>query len=121
MTAKIAFFPSVAKQVSPFLTAFQADKSMLPIMSIRLCTLLKSLCKRFIKGELVTEATFPLKILRLKPSDKEQQLDYQKVDVGFVAQQMLKEKSGKASSSIQNGMEKVFLLKQLLNCLTKHQ
>ena len=73
------------------------------------------------KGELVTEATFPLKILRLKPSDKEQQLDYQKVDVGFVAQQMLKEKSGKASSSIQNGMEKVFLLKQLLNCLTKHQ
>ena len=121
MTAKMAFFPSVAKQVSPFLTAFQADKSMLPIMSIRLCTLLKSLCKRFIKGELVTEATFPLKILRLKPSDKEQQLDYQKVDVGFVAQQMLKEKSGKASSSIQNGMEKVFLLKQLLNCLTKHQ
>ena len=95
MTAKIAFFPSVAKQVNPFLTAFQTDKSMLPIVSIRLCTLLKSLCNRFIKGELMTEATFPLKILRLKPSDKEQQLDYQKVDVGFVAQQMLKQKSGK--------------------------
>ncbi|XP_073256117.1 uncharacterized protein [Porites lutea] len=36
--------------------------------------------------------TSPLKILKLKPTDKEQQLDYKKVDVGFVAQQMLKEK-----------------------------
>lgn len=34
--------------------------------------------------------TSPLKILKLKPTDKEQQLDYKKVDVGFVAQQMLK-------------------------------
>ena len=50
----------------------------------------------------------PLKILKLKPTDKEQQLDYKKVEVGFVAQQVLKEKSEKfvwnASSSIQNGM-----------------
>ena len=40
--------------------------------------------------------------------DKEQRLDYKKVDVGFVAWQMLKEKSEKfvwkASSSIQSGM-----------------
>ena len=53
-------------------------------------------------------ATSPLKILKLKATDKEQQLDYKKVDVGVVAQQMLKEKSGKfvwkASASIQNGM-----------------
>ena len=52
--------------------------------------------------------TSPLKILTLKPTDKEKQLDYEKVDVGFVAQQMLKGKSEKfvwkASSSIQNGM-----------------
>ena len=125
MTAKIAFFPSVAKQVNPFLTAFQTDKSMLPIMRIRLCTLLKSLCNRFIKGEHVTEATFLLKILRLKPSDKEQQLDYQKVDVGFVAQQMLKQKSGKLNERQVKFFNsewnvKIFLLKQLLNCLTKH-
>ena len=39
--------------------------------------------------------TSPLKILKLKPTDKEQQLDYKKVDVGFVAQQMLKEKCEK--------------------------
>ena len=37
----------------------------------------------------------PLKILKLKPTDKEQQLDYKKVEVGFVAQQVLKEKSEK--------------------------
>ena len=36
-----------------------------------------------------------MKILTLKPTDKEKQLDYEKVDVGFVAQQMLKGKSEK--------------------------
>ena len=45
----------------------------------------------------MTEATSPLKILKLNPTDKEQHLDYQKVDVGFVAQQILKEKSAKLS------------------------
>ena len=31
------------------------------------------------------EATSPLKILKLKPTDKEQQLHYKKVDVSFIA------------------------------------
>ena len=93
-------------------------------MSIGLYTLLQSLLSRFIKGELVNEATSPLKILKLTPTDKEQQLDYQKVDVGFVAQQMLKEKSGKLSERqvLQFRMEcKDFLAKKVLNGLTKHQ
>lgn len=122
MPAKIAFFSSVAKQINPFLTAFQTDKPMLPFMSISLYTLLKSLLNRFIKGELVTEATSPLKILRLKPTDKEQQLDYQKVDVGFVAQHMLKEKSGKLSERqvLQFRMEcKDFLAKTASKLLDK--
>lgn len=73
MHAKIAFFASVAKQITPFLTSFQTDKAMLPFMSISLYTSLKSLLHRFVKGELVTEATSPLKILKLKPTEKEQQ------------------------------------------------
>jgi len=69
-------------------------------------------------------ATSPLKILKLKPTDKEQQLDHKKVDVGFVAQQMPKEHweigvKGKFFNSKWN--VKVFLQKQLLDCLTKHQ
>jgi len=51
----------------------------------------------FIKSEVMAEATSVLKVLKIKPSDKEQQVDYLKVDVGFVAQQMLKEKSSKLS------------------------
>ena len=97
MPAKITFCTSVAKQINPFLTAFQTDKPMLPFTSSSLYILLKSLLNRFIKGELMTEATSPLKILKLNPTDKEQHLDYQKVDVGFVAQQILKEKSAKLS------------------------
>ena len=122
MPAKIAFFASVAKQINPFLTAFQTDKPMLPFMSLSLYTLLKSLLNRFIKSELVIEATSPLKILKLKPTDKEQQLDYQKVDVGFVAQQMLKEKSGKLSERqvLQFRMEcKDFLAKTASKLLDK--
>lgn len=51
MPAKIAFFASVAKQITPFLTAFQTDKPMLPFMSTSLYTLLKSLMGGFIKSE----------------------------------------------------------------------
>ena len=97
MPAKIAFFASVAKQITPFLTAFQTDKPMLPFMGTSLYTLLKSLMNRFVKSELVAEATSVLKLLKLKPTDKEQQVDYLNVDVGFVAQQMLKEQSRKLS------------------------
>lgn len=112
----------MAKQINPFLTAFQTDRPMLPCMSLSLYTLLKSLLNRFIKSELVIEATSPLKILKLKPTDKEQQLDYQKVDVGFVAQQMLKEKSGKLSERqvLQFRMEcKDFLAKTASKLLDK--
>ena len=45
----------------------------------------------------MAEATSILKVLKIKPTDKEQQVDYLKVDVGFVAQQMLKENSSKLS------------------------
>lgn len=38
-----------------------------------------------------------MKILKLKPTDNEQKLNYQRVHVGFVAQQTLKEKAGKLS------------------------
>ena len=39
MPAKMAFFfTSVAKQITPFLTAFQTDKPMLPFMSTSLYT-----------------------------------------------------------------------------------
>ena len=66
-------------------------------MSTSLYTLLKSLMDRFIKSEVMAEATSILKVLKIKPTDKEQQVDYLKVDVGFVAQQMLKERSSKLS------------------------
>lgn len=122
MPAKIAFFASVAKQITPFLTAYQTDKPMLPFMSISLYTLLKSLMNRFLKSELVGEATSALKILKLKPTDKEQQVDYQKVDVGFVAQKFLKEQSSKLSERqvLQFKMEcKDFLARTVAKLLDK--
>lgn len=91
---KIAFFASVATQMSPFLTS---DKPMLPFVSTSLDVLFTSFMNRFMKSQLVAEATSVLKILKLKPTDKERQVDYLKVDVGFVAQQMLNEKSSKLS------------------------
>lgn len=45
----------------------------------------------------MTKAKTLLKIPKLKPTDSKKRLDYQRVDVGFVAQQMLKETSGKLS------------------------
>ena len=45
----------------------------------------------------MAEGTSVLKVVKITPTDKEQQVDYLKVDVCFVAQQMLKEKSSKLS------------------------
>lgn len=70
---------------------------MLPFVSTSLYTLLKSLMDRFIKSEVMAEGTSVLKVVKITPTDKEQQVDYLKVDVCFVAQQMLKEKSSKLS------------------------
>lgn len=57
---------------------------MLLFMGNSLCILLKLLMGRFIKNEFMVEVIFVLKIFNMKFIDKEQQVDYYKVDVGFV-------------------------------------
>ena len=68
-TAKVAFFPSVAKQVTPFLTLYQTDKPMLPFLATDLYSMLGGLMRRFIKTAVISEAKTPLKLTKLDPAD----------------------------------------------------
>ena len=48
-TAKVAFFLSVAKQVTPFLTLYQTDKPMLPFLATDLYSMLGRLMRRLLR------------------------------------------------------------------------
>ena len=56
LCAKLKFFNSVAKQMSPFLTLYQTDKPMAPFISGDLYKLLKALMKTFVKPAVMKDS-----------------------------------------------------------------
>ena len=76
-TAKVAFFLSVAKQVTPFLTLYQTDKPMLPFLATDLYSMLGRLMRRFIKTAVISKAKTPLKLTKLDPADQHSCLSFQ--------------------------------------------
>ena len=77
MPAKMAAFESVAKQLQPFLAIFQSDNPRLSVM-----------------------ATSAVKLLILDLSEKKTFLEFNKVDIGFVAVDKLKKMQAKKKSLI---------------------
>ena len=69
MTAKVAFFLSLANQVTPFLTLYQTDKPMLPLLATDLYSMLGGLMRRFIETAVISEAKTPLNLTKLDPAD----------------------------------------------------
>ena len=69
MTAKVAFFLSVANQVTPFLTLYQTDKPMLPFLATDLYSMLGGLMRRFIETAVISKAKTPLNLTKLDPAD----------------------------------------------------
>ena len=90
MTAKVAFFLSVPKQVTPFLTLYQTDKPMLPFLATDLYSMLRGLMRRFIKTAVISEAKTPLKLTKLDPADSSIHASHSKNDLGFTADKKIK-------------------------------
>ncbi|XP_041949319.1 uncharacterized protein LOC121709785 [Alosa sapidissima] len=69
IVAKLHFFMAVSRSVSPFLTKYQTNEPVLPFIGDDLAELLKSLLRRFIKLELLHNAT-PLDLVRIDVTEK---------------------------------------------------
>ena len=89
--AKLQFFITQAKLLTPYLEKYQTEKPMLVFMSDDLETILKTIMKKYMKKDLVQEAS----------SYKLTQLDFKKdvnlvptknVDIGFAVKQQLDKK-----------------------------
>ena len=89
--AKLEFFKLVAGVIQPFLTFYQTDKPVLPMMAKDVSSILKSLLRRFIKTEKLAEFDTFEKLSAVDISNKENLLHYKKIDIGMSADQALKD------------------------------
>jgi hypothetical protein len=98
---KLAFFQSVATQITPFLTKYQTDKPMLPFLCTDLVSLIKGLLVRFIKRDVISDISAHMlaQFAVDHPDQKKNYKDLSKLDIGLGADKALKEvkKKGKVS------------------------
>ena len=85
LESKLCVFVSVAKCVEPFLTLYQTDKVMVPFLSADLELLIKKLMKRFLK---LGDSVSAYELTKIDVNAKN--LDVNKVDVGFIAEERVK-------------------------------
>ncbi len=105
LNSKLQFVLSVAKQVTPFLSFYQTDKAVLPFLPGDLYELLRNMMARFLKKDTLAEIKSVDKIIKVKVADKDLHAPYTQVDVGFVAEKLLKELLVKKSASEKQVME----------------
>lgn len=119
--AKLQFFKCVAGQIQPFLVTFQSDKPLTPFLSSELCNLLRSLMQRFMKKEVLSEATTADKLVKLDVADKQIHVNYKKIDIGFLTEKALKDSVGASEKQVLEFRLqcKTFLIELLQKLLTK--
>ena len=91
LSAKLLFCVSVAKQLLPFLTRYQSDKPMVPFLCTDLFKVVKQLMDRFVKSAVMKDITSPAKLIADSLLKEENLVDYAKVDIGFVAENAVKD------------------------------
>lgn len=102
--ARLAFFISVADHVKHFLTMFQGDRPLFPFLGDELGNIIRTLMNRFIKREVIAAADTVWKLTKIDCTDKKNHTDYKHVDVGFAADQVLRQ----APSSVSDLQKMVF-------------
>ena len=92
-TAKMNFVLSVAKEVTPSLTKYQCDKPMVAFLATDLFILLKNLMSRFVKVDILKEVKSIDKLQQVQVNKSSNHGDCSKVNVGFVAERIMKDAS----------------------------
>ena len=118
LTAKLNFFLMIAKEIQPFLTKYQADKPLLPFCATEMKNLVKELMQKFIKPDLLSDATSVVKLLKIEYEKFPNHVDLSKVRTGFAAERILCELKGSKKLSERQVFEfpmscKAFLIKMV--------
>ncbi|XP_060753828.1 uncharacterized protein LOC132864430 isoform X1 [Neoarius graeffei] len=103
--AKLQFFAYVARQLKPFLEAFQTDAPMNPFLAKDLQILLKSLISCFMKREVLENIKTPVQMLKTDVQDKALHLPLKEVDLGFATKQALEKASEKLLEKLLLGQQ----------------
>ena len=89
-TAKLEFFMSIAAAMRPYLQTFQSDGPLLPFITSKLETLLRTLMGKFIMKRAVLEgANSAYKIAKMNVLDSATHIAPSEVDIGFAAKTTL--------------------------------
>ncbi|KAJ8404749.1 hypothetical protein AAFF_G00336120 [Aldrovandia affinis] len=87
--AKLHFYMAIARTFTPFLKRYQTDEPVMPFLGRDLAEFLKSLLRRFIKRELLQDAT-TVQLTRLDITERKNWVRLQDVDIGLGAESILK-------------------------------
>ena len=85
--AKLHYFKSIANQLQPFLAKYQTSKPMLPFLSDDLCMIIRSLMRRFIKSDILQDATDE-QLVKIKVADQKIHVNHKRVDVAFASEKL---------------------------------
>ena len=126
LTAKLNFFLMNAReiQLSTKLTKYQADKPLLPFFATEMKNLVKELMQKFIKPDLLSDATSVVKLLKIEYEKFPNHVDLSKVKIEFAAERILCELKGSKKLSERQVFEfrmscKAFLIKMGKKILDK--
>ena len=122
LAGKLSFFLSVANQVTPFLTAYQTDKPMLPFLCADLYKMVRALMDRFVKDDVMSRVSSVQQLLKIDIGLKENHKVYSKIDIGFMAEKSLKsavDQKTKKKISDKELMQFRMECKEFLNKLVK--
>ena len=84
---KLHFFKCIANQLHPFLAKYQTSKPMLLFLSDHLCMIIRSLMRRFIKSDILKDASDE-QLVKIKVADQKIRVNNKRVDVGFAREKV---------------------------------
>ena len=80
---KLQFFEDITKTLNSLLFLYQTDKLMVPFLAESLETLLRSLCARFFRKDVLESAKTASLLIKLDVADKTNWKDVNSDDLGF--------------------------------------
>lgn len=88
--AKLEFFKLVSSLLEPFLTSYQTDRPVLPMMADDLSSTLRSLLRRFVNEEVLKACDTMEKLSKVDLNEKDIFLSYNKINIGINTEQALR-------------------------------
>lgn len=83
--AKISFFISVANVLYPFLKTFQTAEPKCPFLHTTFYNMLLQIMSKFLKREVLREATTPQKLMKVDITDQKNYCSVAEIDIGIAA------------------------------------